>query len=417
MNLQPADLRSAVARQDGDLVAAFFDPLPRIAADRTGARRGATAVPSTQWEDAVPDYFKGTMRNHWRLVNDTDFADAVAVHEGIARVYEAFVGGVFGSNYFAAWHVATLKVLARSLASTAWKADAALVRARQRPSKAKNLSQFFQNTFRIINSPSGQLSRRVVLLWISNLMLQQYLRLGALKLCEGLIASLKSMKMDLSEYSSSEHVAFRYWLGRMRVIQNHFRPAAANLEDALRRCPRGRIRARRKIFFYLALSRLVLGQPPPASLVAKYGFGDHLGEGMVGAWKRGNFSAFKAEVDRDAGFWLRKGCYYVVTERTKMGMFRNLLRNVIAIIRSEGGGSQMISLASCLAACHAAGLSDFTVDDIEDTVVSLIELGMVRGYLHHERGVLVIKSGAPLEAVLPDPIRPGLASSEMDIPL
>jgi hypothetical protein len=58
----------------------------------------------------------------------------------------------------------------------ALQADAALVRARKRPSKAKNLSQFFQTTFRSINA--GQGSQRVVLVWISSFMIQQYLRVG-----------------------------------------------------------------------------------------------------------------------------------------------------------------------------------------------------------------------------------------------
>lgn len=139
---------------------------------------------------------------------------------------------------------------------------------------------------------------------------------------------------------------------------------------------------------------MVLGQAPPPRLVQKYGFSDHFSNEMLLAWKRGNFAGFQACVDDDRVWWLRKGCFNIIRERTKVIMFQNLFRSVYVvscrslnlerriirptfnrflIIRSQTS-SQAISLNSCHVACHAAGLTDFTLADVENTVANLIEL-------------------------------------------
>jgi hypothetical protein len=49
---------------------------------------------------------------------------------------------------------------------------------------------------------------------------------------------------------------------------------------------------------------------------------------MVSAWRNGDFAAFAGHVNSDRAWWLRKGCYTIIMERTKLFMFRNLFRVV-----------------------------------------------------------------------------------------
>ncbi len=146
----------------------------------------------------------------------------------------------------------------------------------------------------------------------------------------------------------------------------------------------------RQIILYLSIVRLVLGQPPDAQLLQHHNLSTLLTPTLLTAWKVGDFETFRREVDTHAIFWMKRGVYTVLKERTKICMFRNLFKRTFLISHIRNNRAPpTLSLSKLVVACRVAGL-EYTTEDVEAILCSLIQQGLVKGYIHHERQLLVV---------------------------
>jgi hypothetical protein len=189
------------------------------------AQERVDQVKSSNISGSFPETHAKTVALYLFFCLETDLNNPVARHDAIAAYFETFSGQIFGGSEGSLWHVPCLKSIARSLVETAWEADLYLLKMKQRPSRANALSRYLQPTFRY----AIPMHRRPVLLWISNLSFRAYLRLGSLTLCDNMLTGLSTASINVSEFPKADQVEFRYWLGRIRLMQYYFRPVRLHL--------------------------------------------------------------------------------------------------------------------------------------------------------------------------------------------
>src|SRR5689334_13226100 len=89
----------------------------------------------------------------------------------------------------------------------------------------------------------------------------------------------------------------------------------------------------RRIFPLIIVARMVKGMLPRQYLLEKYQLLPYFGP-LITAYKQGNFSEYDRVLERNADYFARLGVFYILEQRMRVIMFRNLFRTVYVVNRS-----------------------------------------------------------------------------------
>ncbi|KAJ3227931.1 PCI domain-containing protein 2, partial [Chytriomyces hyalinus] len=143
----------------------------------------------------------------------------------------------------------------------------------------------------------------------------------------------------------------------------------------------------RQILLYLTATRLVLGKPPSSQLLQDYNLDGLFGD-LISAASVGNFAEYEHLLQMRCTWLMRYRLYGIMKYRLKVAMFRNLMKNTWMALNQ----TRTISFWQFWNACVFAGAADFTIEDAECILVTLVDLGYMKGYLNHAKGVVVLSA-------------------------
>ncbi|CAD6963572.1 unnamed protein product [Tilletia controversa] len=364
--------------------------------------------------------------------------DVRAAYEAWSQVYSrAHV--VFGMPE-SFWFIPTLRWLSEALVGLAIKSDTYLQDPKQRNAtdSASRLSKSagLAGNDRTPAPPNGQGTKRPTVMFLANQSFRAYFKLNNVRLCETVLSSVENAikinrqaaqdalsggaggkairkrgaaaaasntaalsaaeldELAQSGYTRADLVTYRYYLGRMRLHQHRLRAAEAELSWAFQNCTDAQPRNKRMILIYLLTAAIPLGRLPQPSLLHAFDL-DRQFLGVVEAFRRGAAQAALDALDVWREWHRRLGTYLILREKLQIGLWRNLVRRSLILSRSylpPSTAPPNIKL-SLIAATARLAWQDERIDeaDVECITISLIDQGYLKGYIHPDKGLLILQ--------------------------
>jgi hypothetical protein len=141
----------------------------------------------------------------------------------------------------------------------------------------------------------------------------------------------------------------------------------------------------RKILIYLCIARLVRGKFPRLEVLQRYYLED-IFDPIIYFVRVGNFAGLEHFLDEHYYWFKSHRCLTIFRHRLKIIMLRNLFRFTFSSL----GNSRTVSFELLSLICRRAGLGDFSAMDAECIAQSLIDQGLIRGYLAHAKQVMLV---------------------------
>lgn len=167
--------------------------------------------------------------------------------------------------------------------------------------------------------------------------------------------------------------------------------AEAELSQALALAPRSSTRHVERVLLYLVPLRLLQGQRPASWWLAEYPRLEALYAPFLGACRRGDVRAFDDALrDSTVERTLVRLGVYLAMERARDVCVTRLLRRVW----TYSGRGTRLRLAPMAAALQWLGAAD-DADGAEWLVATQMARGRIKGYIAHERQMLVLSANDP----------------------
>lgn len=220
----------------------------------------------------------------------------------------------------------------------------------------------------------------------------------------------------LARFPRSQATTFRYFAGMHALLFSDVASADRELRAAFEQLPARAARAKRCVLRALVATRLcVAAQLPRARLLAKHGLAPAYA-GLARAVRTGDVALYDAELARHAALYARWGVY-VALERARTVAARTLVRRVARAAvcpppRERLPVAALVAAARVVARLRdprllppppagAAGADDDNASeedarmDAECTLANLISDGLVKGYISHAHGLVVLSKTDP----------------------
>jgi hypothetical protein len=179
-------------------------------------------------------------------------------------------------------------------------------------------------------------------------------------------------------------VTYRYFVGRLSLLNSQFGVAQDHLLFAFKKCPAASYKNKRLILRYLVPVRLVHeGVFASRALLTEYDLPQFVP--LCHAVHRGDLRLFERQLDDYQHLFIRHGSYLLV-ERAKTIAYRNFFRRVYSL---HPEGTTKLDVAMLKRCLDATGVN-LDHDEIECVLANLIYKGYIKGYLSHQHGKLVV---------------------------
>ena len=231
-------------------------------------------------------------------------------------------------------------------------------------------------------------TRKLTIFAVTNVLFKIYFKLNTLQLCGKLInlVETRDTMENLTLFPVSDVVTYKYYVGRLKMFEDQYEEARECLKFALQYCPRRCTRNRQLILASLVPIEMALGVMPSQKVATEYGLNVLVDIGE--AVERGDLRSFNNLVQRQRPTFIRLGVYLVI-EQLKIVVYRNLFKRIQRI-----ADSTRLSLHMFQEVTTWLGES-MDLDEIECILSNLIFKNIVKGYLSHQKRVMVIGKSDP----------------------
>lgn len=231
-------------------------------------------------------------------------------------------------------------------------------------------------------------TRKRTLFAVTNVLFKIYFKLNTLQLCGKLInlVETRDTMENLTMFPVSDVVTYKYYVGRLKMFEDQYEEARECFQFALKHCPRQNIRNRQLILINLVPIEMVLGVMPTQKVAELYDL--HTMVELGEAVKKGDLRSFNAIVETYRPTFIRLGIYLVV-EQLKAIVYRNLFKRIHKITDST-----RLSVPMFQSVVKMLG-EDMELDEIECVLSNLIFKNIVKGYLSHQKRIMVIGKSDP----------------------
>lgn len=236
-------------------------------------------------------------------------------------------------------------------------------------------------------------SKKRAILAAVNVLFKIYFRLNTLQLCSKTIAVIEGpghVMGNLSVFPVCDVVTYKFYVGRLKMYEDKFEDAREAFRLALKHCPPHSLRNRQRILAFLVPVEMCLGVMPSPQVGSKYGLHEYVS--LAQAARVGDLRTFDQLFRAHRLVFIRLGTYLVL-EQVRSIAYRNLIKRVHLI-----SSSTRINVAAIEAALKWMGV-DADMDEIECILSNLIFQSKVKGYLSHQKRVLVISKADPFPSV------------------
>ncbi|TKY84548.1 hypothetical protein EX895_006450 [Sporisorium graminicola] len=339
--------------------------------------------------------------------------------ERLGEAFDAYNAGVTAFlRYFATltpgrWALPLLRILCLNLRWLAVQADSASrsavpsAGAAAGPRTSSHANRRLEECARQLNkaftacvadrNPDLAESRKWGTYEVVGMVFKTYFRLKSVSLCRNILRAISAAALpDLAHFPKSQQVTFRYYVGVLAFLNEEYDRAEGELEAALRACHRGAELNQALILTYLLPVKLLKGLLPHPSLLHS-GVGQRLQvyTPFIHAVRTGNVHMFDTALATHEATLVKRGTLIAI-ERTRDVALRTLLKRIsLSLPRTPPQNLPPTRIA--LQTLHAATSSPlialaYTDKELEWLLATLIYKGYVKGYIAHDRGVLVLSA-------------------------
>ncbi|XP_022647260.1 PCI domain-containing protein 2-like [Varroa jacobsoni] len=229
-------------------------------------------------------------------------------------------------------------------------------------------------------------SKRLGMLHLVNQLFKIYYRVNTLHLCKPLIRAIDNSPCK-EEFSLSQQVTYRYFVGRKAVFDNELKEANDYLSFAFNNChPEAKTNIR-QILIYLIPVKMLLGFQPSTALLKKHDLMKFAP--ICEAVKKGNVLKFQEELDINEAYFYGLGVYLIL-ERLRMVLYRNLFKRVFLILETY-----QIPIEAFLVVLQLQKVEDIDLEETQCILANLVYHGKIKGYISLQHSKLVVSKKDP----------------------
>ncbi|GAC93831.1 hypothetical protein PHSY_001396 [Pseudozyma hubeiensis SY62] len=246
-------------------------------------------------------------------------------------------------------------------------------------------------------NPDINESRKWGVYEVVGMVFKTYFRLKSVSLCRNILRAINAAVLPgLEEFPKSQQVTFRYYVGVLAFLNEEYDRAEGELEAALKMCIRSATTNQTLILVYLIPVKLLRGSLPSPTLLASppcqplhpyY-------SPFITALRTGNVSLFDTTLldPRIQRFLVKRGTYIAI-ERARDPTLRTLLKKIHSSLPQS---STRLPLSHLRTATSSPLINlKYSQKELEWLLATLVFKGYVKGYIAHERGVLVLSAKDP----------------------
>ncbi|SAM83329.1 related to CSN12-COP9 signalosome (CSN) subunit [Ustilago bromivora] len=240
---------------------------------------------------------------------------------------------------------------------------------------------------------------------IVGMVFKTYFRLKSVSLCRNILRAISAAVLpDLELFPKSQQVTFRYYVGVLAFLNEEYDKAEGQLSAALRMCNNKAVGNQVMILTYLIPIKLVKGSLPyPALLDTKRQ--PYIARKLaaytpfISALRQGDVKSFDLALkDPIIERWLVNKGTFIAMERARDVTLRTLLKHIWLSLPQGEAPSRPTRLS--LETLHKATSSNlvglgYELKQLEWVLATLIYKGYVKGYIAHERAILVLSANNP----------------------
>ncbi|TFK94260.1 COP9 signalosome complex subunit 12 [Polyporus arcularius HHB13444] len=255
---------------------------------------------------------------------------------------------------------------------------------------ARIISKAFSHCVIDRQSPIQE-SRRWGVYYVVGLILKCYFKVKRISLSKNILRAIDANPdiPPLSQYPRSHQVTYRYYIGMLSFLNEDFAKAEQELTLAFYNCHIDAHSNQERILTYLIPLRMFRGHLPSRELLQRFPVLEDLYTPFITAIRTGDIRSYDATLDRferrlvDLNLWL-------TLDRARELCIRGLFRRVwIAAEKSTRVPVSMFHAALSIA------IEDVPEEEAECLVANMIYKGFMRGYISHEKQMVVLAKTEP----------------------
>lgn len=288
------------------------------------------------------------------------------------------------------WIVPVLLKLSRELREVAERVDASQRKNFTSSKRLEETESLLKRAYSLVVNDrlAAEDSKKMASLELVNQLFRIYFKLNTVHLCRSLIRQVEGPSFPSFElFPISHQVTFCFFAGRLRLFDDDFKATEQHLGFAFRHCPQRYWKSRRQILIYLIPARIVLGKLPSLKLIQKYQLSKYY-ERLIHCIRVGDVAGVDSSLERWEEFFIRRGVYFVL-EHLKLITLRVLFKRIYLLL-----GSTRLKLPDLQCALKVAGY-EMDMDELECCLANLIYQGYIKGYIAHQRQILVVSKVDP----------------------
>jgi len=288
------------------------------------------------------------------------------------------------------WALPLVYVIHSDLYHLSVLADQELIKQNKKAGNLENLARTLNKVFSYcLNDrrvPDTN-SRKWGTYYIANLLFKTYFKLKSTNLCKNIQTAINANNMlKLEEFPISQQVTFHYYSGLILFLNEQYREAEKHLLKAFK-YSRGKSEKNILIILHLLIPiRLLSGVIPSNRLLNEYLPIKETYGGLVKSICSGNVKKFESCLKKKEKELIKRNTYLTI-EKCKILCMRRLFKKVYNI---EGKPTRMFVSSFK----HALNFVDIDIEDdeVECLIAVMIEKGYIRGYISHEKRIVVLSA-------------------------
>ncbi|BEI99636.1 hypothetical protein CcaverHIS631_0406790 [Cutaneotrichosporon cavernicola] len=297
-----------------------------------------------------------------------------------------------------AWSLPLLYLLLRDLRSLAEQADSLTFANTGRTPALEECTRTVSKAFTLAATDrtfEGRESRRQGVYYLASLAIKCYFKVGKPNLCKNIVRAVTSdAKMPpVSSAPLGDQVTWHYYLGMLAFLAGEDKKALDELEWALLHCPTDARRNLELILTYLVPLHLLRGSLPLSTLMARHPRLREAYQPFVDAIRTGNIQAYDDALEWAQPRLVGLGTYLAI-ERAREGCVRSLFKR--AWMANDKNSRMPVAIFST--ALKLQGVQADT-DEVECMLANMIYRGYMKGYISHEKQMVVLGKTNPFPSL------------------
>ncbi|CAF2749160.1 unnamed protein product [Rotaria sp. Silwood2] len=253
--------------------------------------------------------------------------------------------------------------------------------------------------------PSTNKLRKVGIFIVVNQMLKAYYALHKFNLCTYFISKTeRSLKQYMQEENTQQErrfssyvLTYRYFLGKHLLLQHNYKSAIEHFDYVFTNCLDSKqscsIKNKQQSLLYLVIVKMLHGSTPKMDILEKYQLNELID--LIEPIRIGSLKLFIDKIKQYEQFLFDSGLFFLI-ENLKLITIRNLFRMYVYQIDQQQ--TDKIPLETTLLLLLNFGFEKenfFTINELIDILNSMIQKGMIKGYISYKFRTLVVSRKDP----------------------